>query len=563
MNAVVSFFDPAIRFQRAYAEYLRARFRSVPCPGARYALETTWVEPRGWRAALARHARITITGAPGAGKTTTLAYLAITAARNLLQNPHARVPLFFPARTEPTLPRIYDLPAALHLNDTLAAQAPRIFFANVFATGRALVLIDDADALDPDTVRAALKEYQNATIIATAEHALPDFAEYRLPGWHDHQIAQLAHKLDLPDAPAFVAALKTHNVPRALSAHPLTATLLARLWHGNKTLATNRTDLFDAFARMLLGEANGTLVALEDLGLTMQRERAVTNGLLAQARGLLRATRNRGVEFAHDLWQAYFAARALRRAPDLAPLRPHLTDPAWREVILFYAGLGDATDLILNLQSQGATSLAARAAAHARTLRADLRAAIRQDLQTRAWNGDADALAVLSEMNDPAIADEWATRLNHPDSTIRLRAVEMLGRLQTDRCVDVLLPQLRQSDGALRDKVVEALSHAYTDRVIEPLLVALRGDARLGMTDARLRLAAAQALGEIASEKAVPALLVELQIGESAGRAAAADALKNIHSPLMIETLQSLTQSPEDELRRYAQEILAIANDQN
>ncbi|MCI0475619.1 MAG: HEAT repeat domain-containing protein, partial [Anaerolineales bacterium] len=564
--SLASLFDPALRFQQAYAEYLRTRFRYLPCPSPRTALASEWVEPRGLVAALARGARVVITGAPGSGKTTTLMYLAVAAARALLENSQSQVPLFFSARDESSLPHIYDLPRGLNLSDALSAQTPRIFFASAFATRRALVLLDDADALAPDARHAALKEYQNATIIASAETALPDFAEYRLPGFRDGDIETFAKHLDAQTAAAFLSALKANNVPRFLTANPMTLNLLARVWRSDTPLPTRRTDLFDAYTRELLGDAGETIKMLEAIALAMQRDRAASNESprgVARSRGFLRAAKNRTVEFAHESWQAYFAARALRETAEFALLRQHLADPMWCETLLFYAGLGDATELVLNLQSQGDALLAARAVAHARDLRADLRAAVMRDLKERAWSGDPRALAILGELNNSALVDDWAAKLKDADPNVRLRAAEMLGRLQTDRGVDYLLPHLRDANADVRDTVVEALGHARTDRVIEPLLVALRGDARVGVPDVRLRVAAANALGEIASDKALPALVVDLQTGEPEVRAAAANALKRIHSPLLIEPLRGLAQSADDELRRYAEEILLVVNGRN
>ncbi|MCX7837834.1 MAG: HEAT repeat domain-containing protein [Anaerolineae bacterium] len=558
MNSLVALFDPTLRFQRAYAEYLCARFRYLPFPGARVVLETEWIEPRGLMATLSQTPRLVITGAPGTGKTTTLVYLAVTAARRLLKNPRAPVPLFFSARPDVSLPYIYDVPRGLTLSDTLVARTPRLFFPRVFAEGRALVLIDDADTLDTETLRIALKEYQNATIIASAEKPLADFVEYRLPGFRDSEIEAFANKLGVTNAATFVASLKTNNVPRVLTSNPLTLRLLAYLWQRELALPTRRTDLFDAYVQATLSEAD-TLKMLGNIALDLQYGRPVSNGALAKSRGFLRAVKQRAVEFAHPLWQAYFAARALQ-ASGLASLRPHLNDPAWREVILFYAGLGDATDLVLNLQSQGEEWLAARAAAHAFTLRADLRETIRQTWLKRACEGDAQAINVLREMHDERVVEECARELQSPDARTRQRAAEVLGQLQMDRAVDYLLPRLRDADAMVRETVVQALGRAYTDRVIEPLLVALRGDSHTFQADARMRCAAARALGEIGTVKAVPALVVALQQGTAEMRAAAANALKRIHSPLMIESLQSLLQFPDDELRQYAQDILATMN---
>jgi hypothetical protein len=563
MDSLTQLFDPALRFQRTYAEYLRTRFRYLPYPGARVALATEWVEPRGLIAALARNARVVITGAPGAGKTTTLAYLTFASARALLENSHAPIPLFFCAHDAQLLPRIYDLPRGLNLSDSLSAQTPRIFFASAFASRRALVLLDDADTLPADALHAALKEFQNATIVASAQTALPDFVEFRLPGFRDGDIATFAENLDAQNAAAFLSALKTNNVPRSLTANPLTLGLLARVWRSDTPLSTHRADLFDAYTQQVLGDSDETLNMLEGVALAMQRGHPASNESprsVAKARGFLRATKNRTVEFAHELWQAYFAARALRETTDFAPLRQHLADPAWRQVLLFYAGLGDATELVLNLLSQGNAFLASYAVAHARTIRADLRATATQEMVDRVWSGDVHAAAVLSEMGDDAVIDGVAAKLKDKDPVVRMRAVEILGQLQSDRGIDYLLPHLRDVNGDVRDKVVEALGHARTDRVIEPLLVALRGDSRVGVPDERLRVAAAKALGEIASDQAAPALIVDLQAGDPVVRAAAAEALKRIHSPLLVEPLQGLAQSPDDELRQYAQDILEVVN---
>jgi len=73
----------------------------------------------------------------------------------------------------------------------------------------------------------------------------------------------------------------------------------------------------------------------------------------------------------------------------------------------------------------------------------------------------------------------------------------------------------------------------------------------VGTVDTRLRVAAAQALGEIGSDKAVPALVVELQIGEPAVRAVAAEALKRINSPLMIRSLQGVLKSATNKRKTY------------
>ncbi len=552
MNPLAPYFDPTVRFQRQYAEHLLNRFRYLPCPGAHVLLEDVWVAPRGLNRALGATPLI-VTGAPGAGKTTTLTHLAVAQARALLEHPHARVPIFFAARElDPdALPRPSDLPRALNISPTLAAQCPRDFFAAALANGRVLMLVDDLDALPPASRAAWLGEFAAARVVATSAATLAGWNAFALPGWNDGDLRTFAQRWDAANASAFLAALDQKDVPRSLSANPLTLTLLARVWRAGQPLPTRRTDLFQAVAHDVLGESDELARLLEETALATLRGTPAQNGCLAKSRGFLRAGKNRTADFVHDLWRAYFAARALRRSSDFASLAEHLSDSAWRETILFYAGLGDASALVDALVARGDFSLAGYALAHARTARADLFESVTRELISRAWEMDARATAALAEMPNPLAVDEFATRLKEPDPTLRARAVDLLGQLQTERSIEYLLPRLRDPDAAVRVHAIHALGRARTDRVVEPLLVVLRGDARLGQVDSRLRAAAARALGEIGAEKAVPALVVELQTGAPEVRAAAAEALARLDSPLASESLSEFANAG-DELARAA-----------
>jgi HEAT repeat protein len=581
MNFFAQLLDPIVRFERKYAEHLINRFRFLPRPSACVALETEWIEPRGLTAALARDQRIVVTGAAGMGKTTTLAYLAVSHARTLLENPHARVPISLSARELQSLPHLADLPRALNMDSTLAAQCPRRFFANVVAAGRALVLVDDIDVLPPAQVGMWLPEFANARIIATSQATLAGFAEFPLPGFRDGDIATFAKKWCAANASAFLTALKASAVPRTLTAHPMSLTLLAHIWRTDhfahprladnsapndlptvgeavRPLPMRRADLFYAFARNVLGDSDETARMLEDVASAIQRGNPASNGFLSKSHGFLRASKHHTTEFTHALWQAYFAARALCQSSDLAPLTNHLSDPSWRETILFYAGMGDADALVEALVARGDVFLAGHAIAHARAVRAELCKSVTQELMRRAWDGEPRAVAALSEMSSEIAADGFAAKLEDKDAAVRTRAAEILGQLQLDRGIEYLLPWLRDANPDVRDNVVEALGRSRTDRVIEPLLVALRGTSRVGTVDTRLRVAAARALGEIASDKAVPALVVAWQLGEPEVRAAAAEALKRIKSPLISKPLEGILASGDDEARKYAADVLAV-----
>ena len=144
---------------------------------------------------------------------------------------------------------------------------------------------------------------------------------------------------------------------------------------------------------------------LEGVALAIQRGKPASNEFLAKSRGFLRAGKNRTAEFTHLLWQAYFAAHALRESPTLDSLREYLGDPAWREVILFYAGLGDAGELVAALQSRGDAALTGQALAQSATA---VQTSVTQDLMERAWAGDALSVAALSAMSSDTAVDSFA-----------------------------------------------------------------------------------------------------------------------------------------------------------
>ncbi len=559
---LLSSLNPVRRFERRYAEYLISRFQIVPFPGgARLNLIREMAPIRGLQEKLAAVVGkpLLLVGEPGAGKTTALARMAIAHARALAAgDPTAHVPILIPTRelASKKFPCVADLSHVL-LGSVLAAQCPPGYFGNAISAGVAVVLVDDLDVLPGDAVSALLEEFGNARIIASATTALPGLTAFPLPGWRDDDIRLLARNSKVIKAPAFLASLSANAIPRALTSNPMMLALLMRVWHPEQPLPNRRTALFDAFADTVLRDEAQITHVLEQAGLNALKDQVTPNGITAQSRGFMRIGRNHTAEFAHDLWASYFAARALRRAGDQTMLVESLADPRWQEALVFFAGWGDATELSGNLIARGEWHLAGRVLANAEQARADLRATVIRELIRLAWQGDARATAVLAEMNSEAALDEFGARLKDQDDSVRLRAVELIGQLRLDRGVDYLLPQLRDPSPKLRGKIVQALGLARTDRVVDPLLVALRGDGRPERSDIALRAAAARALGATGSDRAVPALIVDMQLGDPELRVAAVQALKQMTSPLMVEPLRSIAASGDDQARRDAAEILA------
>ncbi len=572
MNFLTRIFDANIRFEQEYARALLARYRFEPIPVAEpLDLANQFVDVRGLRAARAREKRLIITGASGSGKTGTLTHLALAHAQRLGRAPtRARFPILVRLRDfdASALPR---LPEALR---QLNLRAPAGYLEQILASERALVLLDDLDTLPIDRRADWLLQFGGAQMLASARAGVPGFIEFPLAGFRDNDIDEFAAlRLGRARQGAFTAALKASGVPRSLTGNPLTLTLLAQFWqsdaraaaspalfeaHNIKPLPSRRTDLFSAYADFGLSDAAETTRMLEGVALAVQRGQAAPGEFVAKTHGFLRARGNTHAEFAHELWQAYFAARALRHAPDAQAILEHLDDAAWFDVILFWAGLGDAQPLVDAYLARADYVMAGYVSAHARECPPATRATVTAELLARAWAGDARAVAALAEMRNDAAVDQLAARLKEKDAAVRARAVEILGEMRLDRGIEYLLPQLRDVDKLVRDRVVGALGKSRTDRVLEPLLVALRGDARIGTVDTPLRVAAARALGQIAHEKAFAALIVDLQIGEPEVREVAADALKRIPSPLMAKPLRAILQTGDVQAQKLAAEVLAV-----
>lgn len=559
MTFINQWLDPARRFEHNYAENLVARFRFLAWPGGARIPETALVPIRGLDAALASSPRVLVTGAAGTGKTAVLAHLAKRHAQAFLSGAaSARIPVFISARDlAGTLPAPSDFLEALNLTKALRALYPREWSRNAFASGRMLLLVDDIDALDEDSLKTWLGQYPDTRMVATAKASLPGLSEFRLPAFGDGDILTFARGQDSARADAFVNALKTSRVPRSLTSNPFTLTLLWQIGQSGAPLPAARTALFDAYVDRTLGGSDENAKTFQELGIACLRGEPLSNSFLSKGHGFLRASRNRAVEFTHELWQAYFAARALRQAPGEVPIAGLMQERQGQEVLVFYAGSGDAAELIQESAARRDWAFAGRVVAQARDVRSDLRDSILRELARSAWDGNAEAMDTLADLDDPAGVDELSAHLKDRDAAIRGRAVQMLGSLHSDHALDYLLPQLRDPDADVRCKAIEALGGSLSSRVIEPLLVILRGEGRTGKEDSRARAAAARALGRVGADKAVPALVVEVQRGEPEVRAAAAQALKSIPSSLRIKPLRGLLDSGDDPARKYAADILA------
>lgn len=326
-------------------------------------------------------------------------------------------------------------------------------------------------------------------------------------------------------------------------------------------LPSRRAELFDEYVNAKLASESDpefAARAVEGIALSTKRGQRATTEHLARGYGLLAERASGRVEFKHALLQDFLAARALRRNPDFAPLREHLFDPAWREVALFYAGLGAADDVAAAAIEKSDLEFAAAALAATREPNPAQLEPVVKGLVARAWDDhDQRAMRALGELRSNMASDFFSAKLRDKNPEVRLRAAYILGKLHTDRSLEYLLPQLRDPSDDVRVQVIASLGASRSERVIEPLLVALRGDPRVASTDTRLKIAAAQALGEYGTDKAVPALIVDVQVSDADVREQAIIALEKIRGSFALKPLTEIAQTDKKpEVREAAVRVL-------
>lgn len=519
-----------------------------------------------------KYTRLMLTGAAGTGKTSALQFIAARAGHGASFHSFAdfhgqALPADFQNDGWILLDDVND-PAQLAHLETLAQKFPDAKFC-------AASNFHDAPA--PFTV-LALEPFNEREIVSFAE------------AWIPLQASASAHASRLNRAAQdFVASVQSNAGTRELATHPLNLFLLLQIYQpaskneprrqvekvalpmvgGSAAtpfdvpqrnliaqLPTRRAQLFDAYVNAKLARESDpefAARAVEGIALSAKRGHPAQPDHLSRGSDLLVTRAGGRVTFKHSLLADFLAARALRRNPDFAPMREYLFAPAWREVALFYAGLGGAPEVAAAAIEQGDLEFAAHAlAATTEPNPAQLEQVVKP-LVLRAWDdNDETAISALGKLRNNQASDFFAAKLRDKNADVRLRAAYILGKLHTDRALEYLLPQLRDPSGDVRAQVIASLGQSRSERVVEPLLVALRGDARAASGDTQLKIAAAKALGEYGTDKGVPALLVDMQVGEPALQAQAILALEKIRSPFALKPLESIATTDKREPVRIA-----------
>ena len=266
--------------------------------------------------------------------------------------------------------------------------------------------------------------------------------------------------------------------------------------------------------------------------------------------------------FSHLTFQEYLTARALKEEQEGESYLFDRKDSSWwREVILLYCGLQDATSFAAKLadgeDDMFHSNLFLAGECLADCLECDR--ILREKIQGRLFelfdSGDHELLRNFSQktlalFHSKDVEQEFIRRLTHENKSIRVRAVSALGDMCSETAVDALIEALKDEDEGIRLCVVDALGKIRSERAEEPLLEVLNDG------DGTFRKHAAHALRAISWEAAMKPLLASLKDSKGSVRANAAEILGRTGSEEAIEPLIEALKDNEWTVRTIAADAL-------
>ncbi len=485
---------------------------------------------------------VMITGEPGSGKTTALAYIASRLAQG------DREPDEEAARV-PVLLHVLDLELDLSTDDdpldpiisaiqkgASSGLAPRIpsYLRLHFRSGNAVLLLDGLDELTQEDqgpvstwISGLLDRFPEIQVIAAGPedsydglvqaglapvpiapwtaHDVRLFLDRWASAWQQHVVPDLPKKQLGSIDPTLINGWLIGTV-RGLT--PLELTLRAWAAHAGDVRGPSVPDSLEAFLARFVSpdereraaaaarawvEGHSGAIADKDL------PRGTPTGDLVEAGILIRRPGGR-FSFAQPAVGAYLAAQALVDSEELSLKADDRWHPA-RTTLAFYAGLGDAGALAEGLLNQSETH----------TLKTPVLLGAR-------WLRDAPRKSAWRSLLLRGLA-RIASTMSYPYG-LRLRATHALVRAH-DPQVAALFTRMIKAD-ARSSRVLGALGLGGMQELesVEALSAMLEQDP-----DLRVRQAAALGLGAIGNDAALETLGRALLEGEEVVRLAAAEAL--------------------------------------
>ncbi len=161
----------------------------------------------------------------------------------------------------------------------------------------------------------------------------------------------------------------------------------------------------------------------------------------------------------------------------------------------------------------------------------------------------------LGQIGDARAAEPLIALLSDPDPGVRAAAVTALGKLHDAEAVGPVIKSLNDNDSGVRAAACETLGQLGDARAETPLTVCLKDN------DATTRDSAAAALGKLSDARAASPLIAALKDQDPKERASAATSLGTLDDARAAQPLIAALKDVDPRVRAAAAEALANSNE--
>ena len=557
--------------------------------------------------------KVLLVGKPGSGKSTVLQRFRWELALEALENGDRPIPVLVQLRSDRS---IKDAICAEFRQAKLRVSREEV--EDLLFDGRLLLLLDGVNEMpsqqrrqdlqlfhddNPDTpmifttrdlaLGGSLGIEQQLEMCALTEAQMREFVHKHLPQHGDSLLRQLRDRL------------------REIAETPLLLEMMCKVFKNSGKIPQSKGELFQEFDRQYEEFKGGASVSddfrrfksevLQQLAFVMLQgdSQQPTEGLVAisrdRAEGILECwLRDRGVldaptkakewledllehhllqvaakreeiEFHHQLFQEYYAGRALLKLFD--DKHPDVTDDErlqhfylnyfkWTEPLAFLLSLlGDEVQAVrvVRLALEVDWRLGARLAGEVQREFQKCTVGLVDGLDVPGWL----KVELLEEVRSDDAIPGLLELVEDSDSDVRSSAVSALGAIGSEVAISGLLKLLEDSEYDVRWSVEEGLGNICDKAAIEGLL---KRELVEG-SEYDVRWSAAEALGKMGNKPAIEGFLKLVEDSDSDVRRRAADALGNIGDKAAIEGLLKLVEHSEYYVRSSAAEALGNIGD--
>ena len=266
------------------------------------------------------------------------------------------------------------------------------------------------------------------------------------------------------------------------------------------------------------------------------------------------AAKREEIEFHHQLFQEYYAARALLKLFDDGHIDAinderlqhfYLNYFKWTEPLAFMLSLlGDEVQAVrvVRLALDVDLMLGARLAGEVQRVFQKRTVGLVDGLDVPGWL----KVGLLGEVRSDEAIPGLLKFVEHSDSDVRQRAANVLGKIGSEAAIPGLLKLVEHSDYDVRWRAADVLGKISSKAAI-PGLIELVEHSN---SDVRRRVA--DALGKIGYEEVIPGLLQLVEDADFQVRKIVANALGKIDSEAVITGLLKLVQDSNYDVRKNA-----------